>query len=207
MLLPILLAALAAPPDLSAVGVIVMARPETGVALLRSGGRTRAVRVGESAFGGRLISVATNQVVVEFDGARLEVPLSGAPPVVAQAPAAPAALFQPAGDAPVAPRTFVRVDFEKRLAAELQRILAETAVAPVSQDGRTVGVRLIRVAQGTLLTEVGLRPGDVLTSINGIPTDSLPALMALWPQLQGATDLRASVLRDGRSVSLSLGLH
>ncbi len=206
MLLAILLTALAAPPDLSAVGVIVTSRPESGVALLRSAGRTRAVRVGESAFGGRLVAVEPTRVVVEFDGVRVDVALSGAPTVV-QPPAAPDRLFQPAGEAPPAPRAFVRVDFEKRLAAELQRILAETAVAPVSQDGRVVGVRLIRVAQGTLLTEVGLRPGDVLTSINDIPTDSLPALMALWPQLQGASDLRASVLRDGRVVSLSLGLR
>jgi general secretion pathway protein C len=206
MLLLALLSLAAAPPDLSAVGVIVSARPAAGVALLRSGGRTRAVAVGESAFGGRVVAVDTTKVVVEFGGVRVEVPLAGAATIrVAAAPQAP--LAPAADDAPPPPRAMPRVDVEKRLAAEMQRILAETAVAPVSEDGRVVGLRLIRLAQGTLLTDVGLRTGDVLTSINGLPTDSLPALMALWPQLQGASDLRASVLRDGRSVSLSLGLH
>lgn len=196
----------AAPADLSAVGVVTSPRAEAGIALLRSGGRTRVARVGEAAFGGRVVAVEAAKVVLEFDGVRVDVPLAGA--VTARvATAATAPLLPAADDAPPPPRALPRVDVEKRLAAEMQRILAETAVAPVSEDGRVVGLRLIRLAQGTLLTEVGLRTGDVLTSINGLPTDSLPALMALWPQLQGASDLRASVLRDGRPVSLALGLR
>jgi len=206
MLLSALLLLAVAPADLAAVGLVHGAN--VGVALLRSGGRTRAVRVGEAAFGGRLVAVEAGRAVLKFDDGLTIVPLTGATnppaPLVASVAAPPVA--PPVADEPVA-RVLPRADVEKRLATEIPRILAETAVAPVSEDGRPVGVRLIRVAQGTLLTEVGLRPGDVLTEINGVPTDSLASLMALWPKLQGATDLRASVLRDGRAVSLSLDLH
>jgi type II secretion system protein C len=187
------------------VGVILSPRPEASVALLRSAGRSRIARVGEAAFGGRVVVVEANRIVVEFDGQRVDLLLPGAAPLATATPtiptpaeAAPAAVFE---------RNLPRIDVEKRLAAEIPRILAETALAPVSEDGRVVGLRLIRVAQGTLLSEVGLRPGDVLTQINDTAIDSLAALMALWPRLQGATDLRATVLRDGRPVSLSLGLH
>jgi type II secretion system protein C len=208
MLLPVLVFLALSPPDLTAVGVVHGARPEAGVALLRAGGRTRVARVGASAFGGRVVAVEAERVVVEFDGVRSVVLLAGplaqtpprelapvAAPVVALAPAAPAI------------RSLPRADLERRLAAEIPRILAQTAVAPVSAEGRPAGVRLIRIAQGTLLTEVGLRAGDVLVQINDVPTDSLAALMALWPRLQGATDLRATVLRDGRPVALSLDLR
>ncbi len=195
-----------APADLAAVGVVH--GESVGVALLRSGGRTRAVRVGETAFGARVVEVDETRVVLEFEGARTILPLAGgSAAALAPAPARSLPVAAADDEVPAAPRVLPRADVEKRLAAEIPRILAETAVAPVSEGGRPVGVRLVRVAQGTLLTEVGLRPGDVLTRLNDVPTDSLAALMALWPRLQGATDLRASVLRDGRPVSLSLDLR
>lgn len=193
------------PPDLTAVGVVLSPRPEASVALLRSAGRSRLARVGEAAFGGRVVAVEVNRIILDFDGQRVALALPGAIPAVAPVPRA----TTPVEAAAATPLelSLPRVDVERRLAAELPRILAETALSPVSEGGRVVGLRLIRLAEGTLLSEVGLRPGDVLTQINDTPTDSLAALMALWPRLQGATGLRASVLRDGQSVSLSLGLR
>jgi len=200
------LALMTVPPhDLTAVGLILSPRPEASVAVLRSAGRSRIARVGEAAFGGRVVVVEANRIVVDFDGQRVDLLLPGAAPMVTSTPTIPAAA-EPA-PAAVFERSLPRADVEKRLAAEIPRILAETALAPVGEDGRVVGLRLIRVAQGTLLSEVGLRPGDVLTQINDTATDSLAALMALWPRLQGATDLRATVLRDGHPISLSLGLR
>ena len=85
--------------------------------------------------------------------------------------------------------------------------LAETAIRPVTEDGRVVGVRLTRVAHDSLLTEAGLRSGDVLTSINGTEIDGMATLISLWPRLQGASELRAQGLRDGRPFSISLTLQ
>ncbi len=193
------------PPDLIAVGAIVSPRPEASVALLRSAGRSRIARVGEAAFGGRVVAVEASHILLDFGGQRVDLVLSGG---VAAAASTPITATSVAANAPlIVERKLPRVDVERRLAAEIPRILAETALAPVSEDGRVVGLRLIRVAEGTLLSEVGLRPGDVLTQINDTPTDSLAVLLALWPRLQGATELRASVLRDGHAVSLSLGLR
>ena len=201
------LALTAVPPhDLIAVGVIVSPRPEASVALLRSAGRSRIVRVGEAAFGGRVVAVEASHIVLDFDGQRVDLVLPSGVAAVASTPII-ATSVEAANAALIFERKLPRVDVERRLAAEIPRILAETALAPVSEDGRVVGLRLIRLAEGTLLSEVGLRPGDVLTQINDTPTDSLAVLLALWPRLQGATELRASVLRDGHAVSLSLGLR
>jgi type II secretory pathway component PulC len=125
------------------------------------------------------------------------VPTASAVPAVASEPAAP-----PAYD-----HVLPRVDLEKRLAGELPRILAESALAPVSAENGVSGVRLVRVATGTLLTELGLRPGDLLTSINDTATDSLPGLLALWPRLQGESQIRATVVREGRPLTLTLSLR
>jgi type II secretory pathway component PulC len=58
-----------------------------------------------------------------------------------------------------------------------------------------------------LLTDAGLRAGDVLTRINGTDIDSLATLIGLWPRLQGATELRAVVLRNGRPFDIAVSLR
>ncbi len=204
----LLLLVSSAPTDLAAVGVVVAESPERSVAILRSGNRTRVVGVGDSAFGGHLLAVSTTRVTLEFDGERVDVRVRSAGPPALPAPAvarAPEASEPPPQDAPL--RVMNREEVQQRLAGEMNRILSETAIRPVTEDGRVVGVRLTRVAQDSLLTEAGLRSGDVLTNINGTEIDGMATLISLWPRLQGASDLRAQGLRDGRPFSISLSLQ
>ena len=100
-----------------------------------------------------------------------------------------------------------RADVQRRLGDEIPRILAETAVAPVMEDGRVVGVQLARLAEGSLLTDAGLRAGDVITQINGTTIDGMAMLIGLWPRLQTASELRAVVTRNGQPVSLVIALR
>jgi len=104
-------------------------------------------------------------------------------------------------------KTMERVEVQKRLGDEIPRILAETAVAPVMEDGRVVGVQLARLAEGSLLTDAGLRPGDVITQINGTQIDGMATLIGLWPRLQSASELRAVVNRNGQPISLVVALR
>ena len=89
----------------------------------------------------------------------------------------------------------------------MSHILADTAIAPVMEEGRVVGVQLTRVPEGSLLTDAGLRTGDVVTRINDTEIDGMATLIGLWPRLQNATELRAVVLRGGQPVALRLTLR
>ncbi len=205
MFAALLLATITAPPpDLVASGVVVSSLPGRSVAVLRSGGRSRLAGVGETAFGGRVVAIGTTAVTIEFDTGRAELRLSSAGgPVIVAAP-------RPAADAPADPdapsHTLAKREVERRLADEIPRILAETALTPVSDEGQVRGFALTRVPDGTLLTDAGLRAGDILTEINGIPIDSMATLIGLWPRLRNETELRAVVLRGGRPVALSVSL-
>jgi type II secretion system protein C len=197
----LLLLLLAGPPaDLSAVGVVNGAHLP-GSAVLRSGGRSRVVGVGDSAFGGKVVAIGARAVTLEYDGRRVEVPLASS------APERPALAPTPAPDAASGPKTLERREVERRLGEEVPRILAETAVSPVSSDGRVTGLAITRLPEGTVLSEAGLRAGDVLTKINDTPIDGLPTLMGLWGRLQGASEVHAEVLRNGQPVSLSVSLR
>lgn len=213
MILALLVLALAdAPADLGLSGVVLGRTPERSTAILASGGKTRVVAVGESAFGGRLVSVAAESVTLDFGGRTVELRLQSAPAALPGAslprPARPAL---PAGAPPEDPETpardMDRAEVQRRLGEEIPRILAETAVAPVMEEGRVVGVQVTRLPEGSLLSDAGLRPGDVITRINDTDIDGMATLVGLWPRLQAASELRAVVVRNGQPVSLLVSLR
>lgn len=210
MLLLALLAALTTTPsDLAAVGVIVSPRAESSVAILRAGGRSRVVAAGDEVFGGRVSRIAPGVVVMEFPEGPRELRLvAGAPAAAGPGPSAardsaPSAVDREEPHA----RAMERQEVERRLGAEIPRILAETTLLPVTDGTGTVGFTLTRMPEGSLLTDAGLRPGDVLTHVNDVAIDSLPTLIALWPRLQSASMLRAQVLRNGQPLSLTVTLR
>lgn len=195
----LLAAALSSPPaDLAAVGIVASRDASRSVVLLRSGGRTRVVSVGENAFGGRVTAIRADAVAMEFEGRSVDLRLSG-DSVRAAAPA-------PAAGDPGA-HVLTRRDVERRIGEEAPRILAETTLVPAVDAGRVAGFTLTRVPENSLLTEAGLRAGDVLTQVNDTPIDSMATLIGLWPKLQGESTLTAVVLRNGQPVSLTVSLR
>jgi len=199
--------------QLAVAGVVVGSTPARSSAILTSGGKTRVVTVGESAFGARLVSVSADAVVLERSGERRELRLpttvaASALPRPARAASRPSL---PAGAPPEDPETpareMNRVEVQRRLGEEIPRILAETAVAPVMEEGRVVGVQVTRLPEGSLLTDAGLRTGDVLTRINDTEIDGMATLIGLWPRLQAASELRAVVVRNGQPFSILVSLR
>ena len=207
----LLVAALASAPApaIEAVGLVHTAAPERSVAILRSEGRTRTVAIGETAFGARLVAIGPDSVTLDDAGRRLELRLAQAPTPPAAPPAAPAAPTAglPPEDPATPAREMDRRQVQVRLGEEMTRILAETAIVPVLEEGRVVGVQLNRVAESSLLTDAGLRAGDVVTRINDTQIDGMATLIGLWPRLQSASELRAVVLRAGQPVSLRISLR
>jgi general secretion pathway protein C len=197
----VLALATAPPPDLTAVGVVLARRPGASIVILRSGGRSRVVAVGESAFGGRVAEISATGAVIDFDGTRTALRLASAPAPLAQGAPPPEAPSDPAA------LSMDRRDLERRLALETSRILAETALVPVQNGSQVEGFAITRMPEGTLLSDAGLKAGDIVTEINGTPIDSLATLVGLWPKLQNETSVRAVVLRGGQPLTLSLSLR
>jgi type II secretion system protein C len=217
MLLPLALTltlalALETPPlDLAVAGVVLSGTSARSTAILTSGGKTRVVSVGDTAFGGRVVSVSAEAVALDFGGEPKLLRLPNAAQVAGRP--GPAPVPRPAAQAgppedPLTPaRSMERVELQRRLGDEIPRILAETAVTPVLEDGRVVGVQVARLPEGSLLTDAGLRTGDVITRINGTDIDGMATLVGLWPRLQNASELRAVVVRNGQPVSLLVSLR
>ncbi len=203
------LLALAAPSTAPALegtlllGTVVSPAAGRSSALLRVGERARVVGVGDSVQGARVAVIGADLVVLEGPAGTRELRLSAVAPPTAAAVPAP---MSGARDEPGVV-AFARAELERRIAEESPRLLAETSLIPVTEDGRTTGFTLGRLPENSLLTEVGLQPGDVLTEINGTPVDSVATLLALYGRLRGESEVRAGVLRGGSPLTLVLRLR
>jgi general secretion pathway protein C len=199
------LALAVAPPDLSAIGIVSSARVEARAALLQSGGQTRVVGVGDTAFGGRVAAIESDHVAVDYDSGRVRVRLAAGTTTASNTAAT--ASSPAAQDTTTPVRAMERREIERRLGEESGRILAETTLVPAMDAGRVAGFTITRMPDSTLLSDAGLQAGDVLTEVNGVPIDSLATLIGLWPRMQTETALRAVVLRNGQPVSLAVTLR
>jgi type II secretory pathway component PulC len=104
-------------------------------------------------------------------------------------------------------REMERVRTEERLERELPVILGETRVTPRVEQGELRGLRITHLPGGTLLSEFGLRVGDVLMSVNEQPVESLGALNGLYADLLKEREIRIVIEREGRIVELATELR
>ena len=96
----------------------------------------------------------------------------------------------------------------KRAAAEEQLSkggLGATKAVPVTKNGQQVGYKLYNVSPQ--LRRIGLRSGDVVTSINGRPLTTPDAALATYGALRKARRANIRLIRGGRPVSLSYELE
>jgi general secretion pathway protein C len=62
---------------------------------------------------------------------------------------------------------------------------------------------LVRELQpGSIYEKLGLRPGDVIRTVNGQPVSSMDDVMRLYQQFGSAERVQVDVQRGGRSESL-----
>ena len=74
---------------------------------------------------------------------------------------------------------------------------------PVIEDGRIAGYRVLPGVNPVLLVRLGLRPGDVITAIDGTPLGGpVQAMQAVQGRLRNGQPPTLTVQRDGRTLNL-----
>ena len=81
-------------------------------------------------------------------------------------------------------------------------LLAEGSPVPVYRDGALAGVALQNVPPDGFYARLGLREGDVVASINGVPFDAPDVGGALLGALLGSSEVQLTVERDGAEQQL-----
>jgi len=183
-------------------GVIVAESPVDSVALVRraEAGRAQILRVGQEIQGYVLLEIAKGSVRLQGRDSELRLFLAGA-----RAPAEPAEPELPkgSGDSEWIRRAFPRDVARARFEKEIPVILSETDLTPRVEDGEVRGLSVTRLPDGTLLSESGLLPGDLLVSINGEPLVGIEALWELIARLVDQDEIRIVVRRRDEVLKLA----
>ncbi len=215
-------------PSVLLEGVIVGSLPTTSIALVRKQGldRARPVGVGETMYGMTLIEVSEEEAVFEWNGSYLRLSLDGGATVRparqadAHAPEDEKSVGFPESSkkgeatrkASTAPtewlvRRFEREATEARLKKEMPVILAETGITPRHEDDEAQGLEINHLPDGTVLSELGLLPGDIVLSVNEVNLESLNSLSSLLPRLRAEDEILVVVVRRGKILNFAYQLN
>lgn len=194
------------PADLVLDGVIVAENPADSIALVRRAGakRGRPLRLGQEYGGYVLVEVTRGSVLMKGRFETLRLTLPGGPSRTSVERHEEPKTRVP--DLVWERRAFSRAHAHQRLEKEIPVILSDTELTPKVVEGEVQGLELIRLPDGTVLSESGLLPGDVLKSINGEPLHGVDSLWTLLARFADVDELRVIVERKGKVVRLAYAL-
>jgi S1-C subfamily serine protease len=123
-----------------------------------------------------------------------------APPPRVKSPPPPSAKAPEPRRVDALDRGEVLAVLDEGLGSFLRRVEVEAVV----QTGRFEGFRIVGLFPDAYWRGVDLRPGDVVTAVNGMPIERETEAYAAFESLRSAKELRVSLVRDGEPRELSL---
>lgn len=96
--------------------------------------------------------------------------------------------------------------YRQDLMREPQRLTDAIKMQPYSEKGRFVGYKVNPGRDRALFDRVGLHPGDIVTSVNGIHLDTPAKGLNVLRSLQEASSVRLDVKRNGRSQTFDVSI-
>jgi len=198
----------ASPGELSLLGTV--AGGEVPLALVQVGSELLLVRLGETFAGGRTLEeVRRSEIVVRLrNGSLVMVPLQeasastpSAAPVRRGVLSAGSANYQV--ESLGENRWRIPRQQAERARTNLNALLKTARMTPNIVDGRTEGFLVVTVQPRSLLSQMGLRPRDVLMEINGVQLDSPEKALQIFYQLREARSLALSLVRNGQPLTFN----
>jgi general secretion pathway protein C len=181
--------------NLMLAGTIATENPKKGIAIITDGGPSKVFAVGDSVNGASLYSVYLDHVILDRGG-KLETLLlprrfaggsQAAPPRLAAVRAAQ----------PIPP--------VKHMASVLAQVMRPVASYD-SAAGKFRGFRAYPGRNRAMFTQLGLKPGDLVTAINGQPLDDAQRSEHVMNTIQTEASVTVTIERGGNRQDISLNV-
>lgn len=159
--------------------------------------------------------------VVFRNGAQMEyIELGGTPPPVVAAAPAPREEERPrekndreiegAAEAISCDADFKSCTIDKAFVEKLlgnpAQLTRQARIVPAVRDGETKGYKFYGIRPGSLPKLLGMKNGDLLTSVNGHQLESLDQAMDLYTKLRRASHLSVTIERQGEVVQKEIDI-
>jgi general secretion pathway protein C len=179
-------------------GIIAADDPRNGLAILgENANAAKVYAVGDSVPGGaKLHSVMNDRVVIDRNGKLESLVLprqvqGGAPP-----PSAAALQTQ----SPVVDRMRKLMSDDPGLMADIMR------PQPVFAQGKQRGYRVYPGRNRQAFMRLGLRPGDLVTAVNGTPLDDPARGQEIFRTIGSSSEAHITVMRNGQQQDVTLNM-
>jgi general secretion pathway protein C len=190
--------------NLVLAGTIATQDPKHGVAIISDGGGpSKVYSVGETVGGAKVHSVYLDRVLLDRGGSLEALTLprvdTGTPAAAQRA----SAVF--GGD----PRTATAVDNIRRMVQADPSILNEVMRTVPSYDNKAGRLRGFRAYPGRnrlAFSKLGLKPGDLVTAINGTPLDDPQRSQEVFNTIQTSERATVTVERAGQRQDITLNV-
>ncbi len=188
--------------NLVLAGTIASQDPKHGVAIITDGGPSKVYSVGDNVSGATLHSVYLDHVILDRAGVleTLMLPrqLAGSRPM--------AAVRRPGG---ADPRTVAAVDNIRRLVQQDPGILDQVMRTVASYDNAAGKLRGFRAYPGrnrAIFNKLGLKPGDLVTAINGTMLDDPQHSQEVFNTIQTSDHVTVTIERGGQKQDIALNI-
>jgi general secretion pathway protein C len=185
--------------NLVLAGTIATQDPKRGIAIINDGGPSKVYAVGENVNGATLYSVYLDHVVLDRGGT-LETLLLPRLLAGARGPLRPA---------PAMARTSQAVDNVRRMVQQDPGLLDQVMRTVPSYDNAAGKLRGFRAYPGrnrNIFNKLGLKPGDLVTAINGQPLDDPQHSQEVFNTIQTSNTVTVSVERGGQKQDITLNV-
>lgn len=176
--------------------------PEQALAIIAEpGGDEKPYRIGDPLPGGaELKEIYADRIILSRAG-RYETLRLVQDDAIGGMNRAPATL-RPAGNSAEDPGLVLQ-QYRESLRENPQSLLSLVRPLPVEENGQLVGFRLLPGRERGFLQQMGLRPGDIVTAINGQALDSPARGMQALQALQDQTNVNLEIRRGGQTMALN----
>jgi general secretion pathway protein C len=182
--------------NLQLAGTIATEDPTKGVAIISDGGPSKVYSVGDNVGGARLHSVYLDHIILDRGGS-LETLLL------------PRLLLTGRSPLPAEPAAVGAVANLRRMVQENPSILSEVMRTVASYDntaGRLRGFRAYPGRNRAAFGRLGLRPGDLVTAINGTPLDDPQRSQEVLNTIQSSERATVTIERAGQKQDITLNI-
>lgn len=97
--------------------------------------------------------------------------------------------------------------FVEQLMANPASLAKQARIVPSQKDGETQGFKFYGIRRGSLPKLLGLKNGDMLTSVNGEDMRSIDQAMGLVLKLRRASNLSVTLVRKGKTVTKEIQIQ
>jgi general secretion pathway protein C len=99
-------------------------------------------------------------------------------------------------------------DYRQQLINDPMSLAEVIKISPASDsDGKLMGYRVRPGKHRQQFKDFGLKPGDIVTSVNGVALTDPSNAMSLYQDMQNTTEASIEVLRGDETISLMIGIE